>query len=366
MRQQAGGFHAVHDSAGTGGFNPVSMAEAAPADVATLDAALLRMGLLAAGERPRYTALTGGVASDIWKVETRIRTFAIKRALPKLKVADEWYVPVARNAYEVKWMEVVRAILPDAVPPLLGHDPQAGLFAMAYLDPAQYRNWKSELRDGHTDESFAAAVGRALARIHCANARRADIAAAFATDEVFHAIRLAAYLEATAPKHPSVADRLMALSRKTLATKLTLVHGDVSPKNILVGPRGPVFLDAECAWYGDPAFDLAFCLNHMLLKCLWTPRAAAGFLKLFDVLTHEYLAGVTWEPPAEMDRRTAHLLPGLFLARVDGKSPAEYVTAESDKARIRRVALHFLEQRPERLTDIRHTWAREMGVKEPA
>ena len=70
----------------------------------------------------------------------------------------------------------------------------------------------------------------------------------------------------------------MALSRLTLATKLTLVHGDVSPKNILIGPDGPIFLDAECAWYGDPAFDLAFCLNHMLLKCLWTPRAAARFL----------------------------------------------------------------------------------------
>ena len=144
----------------------------------------------------------------------------------------------------------------------------------------------------------------------------------------------------------------MALSRLTLATKLTLVHGDVSPKNILVGPDGPVFLDAECAWYGDPAFDLAFCLNHMLLKCLWTPRAAARFLDLFDVLARSYLAGVTWEPPAAMEARTAHLLPGLFLARVDGKSPVEYVTAEADKARIRRVAQKFL--RASAATALRH------------
>ncbi|MBI3703883.1 MAG: aminoglycoside phosphotransferase family protein [Rhizobiales bacterium] len=342
------------------------MTEAVPADRAALDAALARMGLTAPGEQPRYTALPGGVASDIWKVDTAAQTFAIKRALPKLKVADDWFVPVVRNAYEVKWMEVVRAILPDAVPRLLGHDAEAGLFAMAYLDPARYRNWKNELRDGRADEAFTAAVGRCLARIHAVNAKRADIAAAFATDEVFHAIRLAAYLEATAPKHPPVSDRLMELSRTTLATKLTLVHGDVSPKNILVGPDGPVFLDAECAWYGDPAFDLAFCLNHMLLKCLWTPRAAAGFLTLFDVLARDYLAGVTWEPPAAMERRTAHLLPGLFLARVDGKSPAEYITAEADKARIRRVALHFLGAPPERLSDIRHAWAREVGVKEPA
>ena len=342
------------------------MTEAAPPDTAALDAALTRMGLLAPGEQARYTALTGGVASDIWKVDTPAKTFAIKRALPKLKVAADWYVPVARNAYEVKWMEVVRGILPQAVPQLLGHDPAAGLFAMAYLDPDTYRNWKSELRDGRTDDAFAAEVGRRLVRIHAATAKDPAIAAAFATDETFHAIRLAAYLEATAPKHPQAAEALMALSRLTLATKLTLVHGDVSPKNILVGPDGPVFLDAECAWYGDPAFDLAFCLNHMLLKCLWTPRAAARFLDLFDVLSRSYLAGVTWEPPAAMEARTAHLLPGLFLARVDGKSPVEYVTAETDKARIRRVALKFLGRPPQRLSDIRNAWAREIGIKEPA
>jgi aminoglycoside phosphotransferase (APT) family kinase protein len=342
------------------------MTEAAPPDTAALDAALTRMGLTAPGEQARYTALTGGVASDIWKVDTPAKTFAIKRALPKLKVAADWYVPVARNAYEVKWMEVVRGILPQAVPQLLGHDPAAGLFAMAYLDPDSYRNWKSDLRDGRTDEAFAAEVGRRLARIHAATANDPAIAAAFATDETFHAIRLAAYLEAMAPKHPQAAEALMALSRITLATKLTLVHGDVSPKNILVGPDGPVFLDAECAWYGDPAFDLAFCLNHMLLKCLWTPSAAARFLDLFDVLARSYLAGVTWEPPDAMEARTAHLLPGLFLARVDGKSPAEYVTAEADKARIRRVALKFLGEPPQRLFDIRNAWAREIGIKEPA
>ncbi len=337
-----------------------------PADAAVLDAALARMGLVAPGERARYTALTGGVASDIWKVDTAAKTFAIKRALPKLKVADEWYVSVARNAYEVKWVEVMQGILPAAVPPLLGHDPEAGLFAMAYLDPAIYPNWKSELHAGRTDDAFAAAVGRSLVRIHAATAKDPAIAATFATDETFHAIRLAAYLEATAPKHPQAAGALMELSRLTLATKLTLVHGDVSPKNILVGPHGPVFLDAECAWYGDPAFDLAFCLNHMLLKCLWTPWAAPRFLKLYDVLARTYLAGVAWEPPEVMERRTAHLLPGLFLARVDGKSPAEYVTADGDKTKIRRVALAFLKELPERLADIRWAWAREIGIKETA
>jgi aminoglycoside phosphotransferase (APT) family kinase protein len=337
-----------------------------PGNIAALDAALARMGLLARGERAHYTALTGGVASDIWKVDTTSMTFVVKRALPKLKVATDWYVPVVRNAFEVKWMEVVRGIMPHAVPQLLGHDPTAGLFAMAYLDPATYRNWKAELHGGRTDDAFAANIGRCLVRIHGTTAISPTIGAAFATDETFHAIRLAVYLEATALKHPQAAEALMTLSRTTLATKITLVHGDVSPKNILVGPDGPIFLDAECAWYGDPAFDLAFCLNHMLLKCLWTPSAAARFLELFDILAQAYLPGISWEPPEVMEQRTAHLLPGLFLARVDGKSPAEYVTAECDKAKIRRVALKFLGEPPQQLSTIRMAWAREIGIKEPA
>ena len=140
------------------------------------------------------------------------------------------------------------------------------------------------------------------------------------------------------------------------------MHGDVSPKNILRGPDGPVFLDAECAWWGDPAFDLAFCLNHLLLKCLWTPAATPGFLACFDALAAAYLAGVTWEPPAALEARAAHLLPGLFLARVDGKSPVEYITAEPDKDRVRRVAARCLPHPVETLGDVRQAWTKELAA----
>jgi aminoglycoside phosphotransferase (APT) family kinase protein len=139
------------------------------------------------------------------------------------------------------------------------------------------------------------------------------------------------------------------------------VHGDVSPKNILIGPGGPIFLDAECAWYGDPAFDLAFCLNHLLLKCLWTPSATPGFLHGFDVLTKAYLAGVSWEPCGTLEARAARLLPGLLLARVDGKSPVEYLTDERDKDRARRVARALLAAPVERLDGVRAAWTEELG-----
>ena len=92
-----------------------------------------------------------------------------------------------------------------------------------------------------------------------------------------------------------------------------------------------MFLDAECAWYGDPAFDLAFCLNHLLLKCLWSRAAARGFLACFDALADAYLGGVDLGAARRRSRRARRaLLPGLFLARIDGKSPVEYITDETD------------------------------------
>lgn len=310
----------------------------------------------------RLTPLTGGVASDIWKVETPDRVFAVKKALPQLRVAQTWLAPVSRNASEVEWLREAGRIVPGLVPTILACDAEAGAFAMSYLDPADHPIWKQELRAGRADPAFAAKVGRAIAAIHAGTYGSAEIAQRFDNDETFHSIRIEPYLEAAARVHKDLSGPLLALAHDTLGAKLALVHGDVSPKNILVGPGGPVILDAECAWYGEPAFDIAFCLNHMLLKCLWTPVATSGFLDCFEALAGAYLDGVNWERPAAIEERIARLLPALFLARVDGKSPAEYVTAEADKERVRRIARPLVAWPPRRLSEIRAAWAGEMSA----
>jgi aminoglycoside phosphotransferase (APT) family kinase protein len=324
---------------------------------------LRAMGLLARGAAARGEALSGGVSSDIWHVLLPDgREACIKRALPKLKVAADWRAPVVRNRYEARWLARAGEAVPGAAPRLLGQDEATGTLAMEWLAPADHPVWKDRLRAGLVDAAFAAEVGRRIARIHAAAARRPELASDFPTDQLFHAIRLEPYLVATARAHPDLAPALVALVARTAATRLTLVHGDVSPKNILAGPHGPVFLDAECAWWGDPAFDLAFCLNHLLLKCLWTPRAAPDFLLCFEVLATTYLAGVEWEAPATLEARAASLLPGLFLARVDGKSPVEYLTDDADKDRVRRVARALLAAPPDRLRTIRTAWGDEIGA----
>lgn len=311
-------------------------------------------GLVSRNETPTFTPLAGGVSSEIWKVGE----VCVKRALPRLRVAERWEAPVERNRYERLWLQAAAAAAPGAAPRVLAFDDAAGFFAMEYVHSPV---WKERLRQGEADPGFAARVGHTLAAIHNATAGRPEVAQRFATDEIFYAIRLEPYLVATARMHPESAERILFLERRTASTRVCLVHGDVSPKNILVGGGGPahfpahfpVFLDAECAWYGDPAFDLAFCLNHLLLKCLWVPSSHSAFLACFDALAADYLQNVSFP---DIEERTASLLPALLLARVDGKSPVEYLTAK-DKETVRAVARELLPA-TSTLEQVRRAWQR--------
>jgi aminoglycoside phosphotransferase (APT) family kinase protein len=307
---------------------------------------LERAGL---GRPLRMEALSGGVSSDIWRVELPGRLVCVKRALPRLRVAQVWEAPIERNRYERQWLQVAREAAPSSAPQVLAWDDQAGLFAMEHL---AYPVWKSVLREGHADAAFAASVGERLAAIHNFT-RSQDTAARFPTDDIFYAIRLEPYLVATAPRHPDLAEQLVALAQRTARTRECLVHGDVSPKNILVGAEGPIFLDAECAWYGDPAFDLAFCLNHLFLKCIWVPGARAGFIACFDSLSSSYLSRI--KDAKAVEERAATLLPGLLLGRVDGKSPVEYLD-QAQRALVRTAARKLLTDRPLTLDRLRDAW----------
>jgi aminoglycoside phosphotransferase (APT) family kinase protein len=324
-------------------------------------AALERMGLAAAGERPVLTPLAGGVSSDIQRFELAAGSACVKRALPQLKVSAEWKAPIERNHYEVEWLRTVRGIVPEFVPAVLGEDAQAGAFAMEYLDPDRHPAWKGLLRDGRIEAEVASEVARRIARVHAATAGDAQIAQRFATDAIFHAIRIEPYLLATARAHPECAAALERIARVTQENRRALVHGDVSPKNILIGPAGPILLDAECAWYGDPAFDIAFCLNHLLLKCLWRPQWRKRYLACFEAMARTYVAAISWERPAGLEERAAHLLPALLLGRVDGKSPAEYVTSEADKECVRRVAVALLQAPVATLAEVRAAWQAELS-----
>lgn len=315
---------------------------------------LLASAGIAAPGRIDIEPLTGGVSSDIVRIRLAGgRQFCAKRALPKLKVASDWYAPLERNRYEVAWLRRAGAIVPGVAPKVFGEDREHGIALLEYLPAEDFVLWKSELLAGRADPGVAAAVADALGRIHAATLFDAEVAAEFPTDQLIDALRLDPYLRFTAGRYPELAPPILGVLATTAATKMALVHGDVSPKNILVSRRDghPVLLDAECAWYGDPAFDGAFCLNHLLLKAVHMPeladtlrgqagRFAAGWISHFPADLQSALAA-----------RTAALLPCLMLARVDGKSPVEYLGEES-RQQVRDLAMPLLRNPPREIAQV--------------
>jgi 5-methylthioribose kinase len=321
----------------------------------------LSLGLAQPDEPVQAASLTGGVSSGIYRVDLRSGSYCVKQALPQLKVAKEWLVPVERVFGEIGYLRTVQRIVPGQVPRMVGEDPASKSFVMEFLGP-EFRNWKSDLLACRIDSGVAREVGDLLGRIHAATADDAQLAKQFANDSNFFALRLDPYLVEAARMHPALAGRLHAIVERTAGTRRVLVHGDVSPKNILVGPRGPVLLDAECAWFGDPAFDLAFCLNHFLLKAAHLPQHVDSLMACFDAMQQAYLGHVNWEPKESIAARVGFLLPGLALARVDGKSPVEYLSEPARQA-VRRIAIDLLQQERASLDAIASCWDREFKAR---
>jgi hypothetical protein len=326
-------------------------------------ASLRDCGLLAKDEVPTMTPLSGGVSCDVLRVDCAKGVFVAKRALPQLRVTAEWKASPERSHNEVAWIRFVAGIEPRWVPEVVAEDRAHNLFVMKFFPPADNPLWKDQLRDGEIDVGFAEDVGRALAVIHARSVGSDSVAQAFAADEMFFALRIDPYILQAARAHPDRAGRLSAIADGIQRARIALMQGDVSPKNILRGPQGPVFLDSETACYGDPAFDLAFCLNHLLLKCVWKPAHVAGYLDAFAALRDAYLAGVGWEDAGDLDARTAAILSALLLARVDGKSPVEYLTSDGDKGFVREVARALLAARDLGLNDVLTFWRERLGQR---
>lgn len=273
--------------------------------------------------------LTGGVASDIAVVDLGDRNICIKFALPKLRVAADWRAPVHRNRAEYRWLAFAGSVVPDAVPRLYGWSARHNGFAMEYLSGAEIYLWKAAMLAGNAPRGEAAQVGALLGRIHAASTLPGFDLAQFANRDDFRALRIEPYLHYTAGRHPDLAAGITALAEALYAASIALVHGDVSPKNIIFRAQGPILLDAECATMGDPAFDVAFCLNHLVLKAVHLPAIRSDLLASIVAFWTSYSPAVRWESPAALEARVTALLPALMLARVDGKSPVEYLTDAS-------------------------------------
>ncbi len=286
-------------------------------------------GLLTNQDPIKFEPLTGGVSSDIFRFELNGNYFCLKCALPKLRVKADWHADIDRSYYESEWLRYAVTILPDSAVKFIAHNRESGLILMEYLPSENYKVWKTELSKGITNTEFAKEVGTNLATLHSHSAFKKEIASTFQSMAIFHQLRIEPYLLATSEKQEDevICHQLHSLAESLQHTRKVLIHGDISPKNILCGPNGPVFIDAECACFGDPAFDLAFCLNHLLLKSVWKPDYSDNFINMFLDLKTSYLGAVDWEDCDDLESRAVQLLSALMLARVDGKSPVEYINS---------------------------------------
>lgn len=282
--------------------------------------ALRDAGLIGADD-PVLEPLTGGVSCDVWQLETPSGLIVVKRPLAQLRVAAEWTAPVERGASEVRWLQRAREVNPDIAPKVLAELGAGHAFAMEFLPDCPV--WKDELVAGRMDIDFAAQVGRNIAAVHTATANSDADRDAFSNDEMFRALRVDPFLLYVAEQDAELAPALSALADDLMARKIALVHGDVSPKNILVSGGSPVFIDAECAVYGDPAFDLAFCTTHLLLKAVWLDDER--LLQAAAAMVDAYRELIDWEAPDGLLLRAGRLTGALLLARVEGKSPAPYL-----------------------------------------
>ena len=291
----------------------------------TLAPYLVRRGLCNAADEIEARALGGGISNVVLAAFAHGRWIVVKQALGRLRVQDEWLADPRRALREADALRVATRLTPGSVPAVLDVDAEACAIAITHAPPS-WRSWKDVLLAGEADRRVAGQLGRLLAAWHAGTAGDAEVARELSDDGAFEQLRVDPYYRTASARRPELADAFARVIERMAQTRTCLVHGDYSPKNVLVG-NGVCVLDFEVAHYGDPSFDVAFMLNHLLLKLIHLPANAEALSGCAEAFLSTYRAGV----PAQLQPDEAHVvaqLGCLMVARVDGKSPAEYLTAD--------------------------------------
>ncbi len=315
----------------------------------------LREAGLVTSKAPVLRPLVGGVSSDIVLVEDAGRYFVVKQALARLKVEDDWFADTARNRTEQDFLRYASESIPGSVPQVLHTDVDGAWFALEYLG-SDWTNWKEALLAGQVNPAWAGLAGETLGRLHFSSWADPEMGERFDTLKNFTELRIDPYFLTTARRLPEARGFLLNEANKLSRARLALVHGDFSPKNLMFRGDRIQILDAEVAWFGDPAFDCAFLLTHLHLKALLLPALADRMLGLVSVFWNAYQVALGSRADAELEQRTVRLLIGILLARVHGKSPVEYLTREASRDWVTDQCLSQMVRPPVELTGFTGTW----------
>ena len=306
-------------------------------------------GRIGEDEEPAVSVLAGGVSNKTVLVERPAAggAWVVKQALSKLRVATDWFSDperVHREALGLRWLAELAP--KGMITPLVFEDHENHLLAMEAV-PRPHENWKIVLLDGRLEADHVEQFGRLLGTIHRGGyERREEAARVFEDRSFFESLRLEPYYGYAAEQVPAASGFLRALVEETRARHETVVHGDYSPKNVLVREGDLVLLDHEVIHFGDPAFDLGFSLTHFLSKAHHLPekrKAFAQAARLHWSIYREEVGDLPWAK--DLEKRAARHTLGCLLARVAGRSPLEYLN-EEELARQREAVLALLGDQP--------------------
>jgi 5-methylthioribose kinase len=317
-------------------------------DFSQLLAYLRDNGRIGATEVPGIRKLSGGVSNKtLLLTHSGGGSWVIKQALPKLRVQSDWFSDPARIQVEANGLRYLPQVTPkESTVALLFEDRAENLLIMEAV-PEPHQNWKDRLLAGEIDLHYFGQFAKLLGSIHRESSmRRHEFASIFADKQFFKTLRLEPYYEHSAAAAQPAAMFLEELMAWTLSRFDTLVHGDFSPKNVLVENKRLILLDHEVLHFGDPAFDIGFSLTHFLSKALHLPAKRQALLEAAQFYWRVYRAEVGDMPwVAHLDFRAAQHTLASLLARVCGRSPLEYLKKE-ERLIQRQIVLKMIEEGP--------------------
>lgn len=298
----------------------------------------------------RVSELAGGVSNIVLLVEHPGGRFVLKQALPQLRVQQEWFSDMRRIFSECAALRTLAPRLePGSIPAVLFEDRENYTFAMTAA-PEGSETWKAKLLAGEADAEIARQVARMLATLMRESWESEEMATLFADITIFEELRLDPYYHRVSDLYPELRPYFARLMERCRTQNVSLVHGDWSPKNILVHSGRAMAIDFEVIHFGDPSFDAAFLLNHLLLKTFYGLPGAPMLAEAFWQTLREEMPEAPW-----FERATIAHLGGLLLARMDGKSPAEYIRDPGLQARIRTFARRLITEPPQTVGEV---WTR--------
>jgi len=310
-----------------------------------LDASNASLWLNAMGIATSYLRcqeLGGGVSNRVILVEAPEFRAVLKQSLGKLRVEREWLSDRARIFREAAAMRWLQGRVRGGHVPALLREHRAEFTIAMEAAPSSAAMWKTKLFAGQLNPAHARAAGILLGSIIAASWEHPEARELFGDQTVFDQLRIDPYYRFTASVHPELKGYFHHLMEQSAARRVSLVHGDWSPKNLLLAGEELWAIDWEVVHFGDPSFDVGFLLNHIALKSIALPQLKqhlAGLATEFlNALNAELPGGAAWIEAAAL----VHL-PALLLARVDGKSPAEYLD-EAGRRRASKLAISLMHE----------------------